>query len=149
MSRAFWAEGFPNELQDGPCGAWLNVKMVEIQAALAKLVDRVGRPRARRNPLQSSYAVSRNFGEIVLDGRLSCCFEYFDPIERALPNRYAGLARQIILRMHGEIAMVIFMQIGKRVRACKGEVADIDLKFDQCRVGSIHQDVVWDYAVDG
>src|ERR1700733_12548750 len=123
--------------------------MVKIEVALPKLVDRVGRPRTRRNPLQSSYAVSRNFGEIVLDGRLFCCFEYLDPIEGALPNRYAGLARQIVLGMHGEIAMSIFMQIGERIPACKREVADIDLKSNQCRVSLIHQDVVWDYAVDG
>src|ERR1700688_2076677 len=124
------------------------MKTVKIQIALAKLIDRVGRPRTRRNSLQSSYAVSRNFGEIVLDWRLSGCFEYLFPIERALPNRYAGLARQIILCMHGEIAIVIFVQIGKRIPACKGEVADVDLKLDQCRVSSIHQDVVWDDAID-
>src|ERR1700761_3565226 len=112
--------------------------MMKIQVALTKLIDGVRRPRTRRNPLQSSYAVSRNFGEIVLDGRLSRCLEYPDPIERALPHRYAGLARQIILRMHGEVTMVIFVQVGERVAACECEVADVDLKLDQCGVGSLH-----------
>src|SRR5450631_767930 len=148
MSRAFWVEWFPNELQNVPCAPPLNVKMVKIQVALAKLVDRVGRPRTRRNSLQSSYAVSRNFGEIVLDRGLFCCFEYLFPIERALPNRHAGLARQIILCMHREIAVVIFMQIGKRVAAGKREVADVDLKLDQCGVSSIHENVIWNDAIN-
>src|SRR3984893_2358628 len=135
MSRAFW---FPNEPHGCPCTPPSNVKMVKIQVALAKLVDRVGRPRTRRNPLQSSYAVSRNFGEVVLDRGLFCCFEYLFPIERALPNRHAGLSRQIILCVHGEIAIVILMEIGNRVPAREREVAAIDLKFPQLALRSIH-----------
>ena len=37
---------------------------------------------------------------------------------------------------------------GKRVPAGKREVADVDLKLDQCRVRSIHQNVVWNHAVN-
>src|SRR6266481_178463 len=123
--------------------------MVKIEVALAQLVDRVGGPRTRRNSLQGSYAVSCNFSEVVLDWCLFCCFEYLYPVERALADRYAGLARQIILRMHGEVTMVIFVQVGERVAARKGEVADVDLKFHQRRVRSLHQDVIGNDAVDG
>ena len=143
MSSAFCKVEFRYELQKS------DTQMVKIEVALAQLVDRIGGPRARRNALQGSYAVSCNFSKVILDRRLFCCFEYLYPIEGALSHRYTGLARQIILGMHGEVTIVIFVQVGERVAAREGEVADVDLKFHQCRVRSLHQNVIGNDAVDG